>query len=134
MYTVESVAFMGAKKTGACKGENIMTKEQAEIYYKSGWQYFDSGEYDKAIADFDKAIRIDNSYTAAFFERGNAYFKKCEYAKAIDDYSMAIQLEPNKFGSFYNARAEAYCKKTWAFKGIFKHWHCGKDRKGRRRA
>ena len=61
-------------------------------------------EYDKAIADYDEAIRLDPKYAVAYHNRGNAWYLKHEYDKAIADYGEAIRLEP-KYASAYNMRA-----------------------------
>ena len=51
-------------------------------------------EYDKAIADYTEAIRLEPAQPAAYFNRGNARLEKKEYDKAIADYTEAIRLEP----------------------------------------
>ena len=51
-------------------------------------------EYDKAIADYNEAIRLDPTYAAAYNNRGNAWTEKKEYDKAIADYNEAIRLDP----------------------------------------
>jgi tetratricopeptide (TPR) repeat protein len=51
-------------------------------------------EYDKAIADYDEAIRLDPKYAIAFNNRGSAWLIKKEYDKAIADYDEAIRLDP----------------------------------------
>jgi tetratricopeptide (TPR) repeat protein len=50
------------------------------------------GDNDKAIADYNAAIRIDSSLASAFQNRGDAYTRKHEYDKAASDFSEAIRL------------------------------------------
>ena len=69
--------------------------------------YKDRGEYDRAIADYNDAIRLDPKYAFAYNGRGNAYNGKGEYDRAIADYSEAIQLDPNDRLP-YNNRGNAY--------------------------
>ena len=61
-------------------------------------------EYDKAIADYNEAIRLDPKDAAAYDNRGNAWQAKGEYDKAIADYNEAIRLDP-KDADAYNGRA-----------------------------
>ena len=50
--------------------------------------------YDRAIADYDKAIEIDPKYAQAYNNRGYAYEAKGEHDRAIADYDKAIEIDP----------------------------------------
>ncbi|GHT84011.1 hypothetical protein FACS1894137_06500 [Spirochaetia bacterium] len=63
--------------------------------------------YDRAIADFTQAIRLDPNDAGAYCERGNAYVDKQDYDRAIADYNQAIRLDPNHTFA-YNNRGSAY--------------------------
>jgi tetratricopeptide (TPR) repeat protein len=52
------------------------------------------GDYDRAIADASKAIRLEPRYAPSYVTRGEAYRMKGEYDRAIADASEAIRLEP----------------------------------------
>jgi tetratricopeptide (TPR) repeat protein len=45
--------------------------------------WYDKGEYDKAIKDYDEAIRLDPSDPQAFSNRGIVRSARGEYGKAI---------------------------------------------------
>jgi len=64
-------------------------------FHNRGIWYYDKGEYDRAIADFDQAIQRDPYDRIAFNNRGNVYSDKGEYDRAIADYDHAIRLNPN---------------------------------------
>ena len=51
-------------------------------------------DYDKAIEDYNEAIRLDPKEAEAFDGRGNAWAGKKEYDKALKDYNEAIRLDP----------------------------------------
>jgi tetratricopeptide (TPR) repeat protein len=92
-------------------------KVLAENYKKSGDQYSKIGKFDNAIAEFRKAIEINQEYVSAYYSRGNAYFAKKVFDQAIADYSKAIELSPldvKHRDRIYNNRGVAY-----AFKGEF---------------
>ena len=66
--------------------------------------------YEKAIADFTQAIRLDPSYASAYISRGVAYAGKGDYDRAIADYNQAIRLDPNYAPAYIN-RGVAYYNK-----------------------
>ena len=72
--------------------------------------WYDKKIYDKAIADYNEAIRLDPQYAAAYNNRGNAWVDKNEYEKAIADFSEAIRLDP-QYAIAYNGRATAWYAK-----------------------
>jgi tetratricopeptide (TPR) repeat protein len=82
----------------------------AIIYSNRGNQRERMGEYEKAIADHNEAIRTDPTYAAGFMHRGNAYARHGEFDRAIADHSEAIRLGPKDADAFYN-RGYTYSSK-----------------------
>jgi len=78
--------------------------------YSRGNDYLRKGEYDRAIANYTKAIALDPNDAYAYNNRGLAYRKKGEHGRAIADHSKAIALDPNYFFAYYN-RGNAHKKK-----------------------
>ena len=83
----------------------------AENYYLTGNDWYEKGDFDKAIDAFDQAIRIYPKLSAAYWARGAIRDRKGEYDKAIADYSEAIRIDPHL--------AEAYSNRgiVWDEKG-----------------
>jgi tetratricopeptide (TPR) repeat protein len=75
-------------------------------YNNRGAYYLSRGLYDKAIADFSKAIEI-NPYYKVYYNRGSAYDAQELYDKAIADYTKAIELKPDDTET-YNNRGITY--------------------------
>src|SRR6476661_879989 len=48
----------------------------------------------RAIADFDAALRINPTHVRAYLNRGNANFAQGDYDRAIADFGNALRLEP----------------------------------------
>jgi tetratricopeptide (TPR) repeat protein len=68
---------------------------KARGYNGLGLAYFDMHRYDRAIAQFEKAITLYPSYGSAFNNLGNAFYQSGLYDGAIEAETRAIALEPN---------------------------------------
>ena len=68
-----------------------------------GFAWRNKGDADRAIQDFELAIKLDPNYALAYFNRANAFFDKKDLDRAIVDYDQAIKLEAN-FAAAYNNR------------------------------
>jgi tetratricopeptide (TPR) repeat protein len=89
----------------------------AAFYNKRGWDFYQKRDYDKAISDFNEAIRLDPNYARAYNNRGIVYGDKKEYDKAISDFNEAIRLDPNS-AMAYDNRGNAYHDKKEYDKAI----------------
>ena len=65
------------------------------------------GQYDNAIADFNKNIELKPDSTDGYNSRGNAYEDKDQYERAIQDYNQAIHIDSKYSLAYYN-RGLAY--------------------------
>jgi tetratricopeptide (TPR) repeat protein len=69
--------------------------------------YVHKREYDRAIPDFDQALRLTPNDADAFDNRGWAYAHKGDYKRAIQDYDQAIRLNASLADALHN-RSLAY--------------------------
>jgi lipoprotein NlpI len=65
------------------------------------------GDFERAIADYNEAIRLDPKNAVAFDNRAVAYRENGDPDRAIADCNEAIRLDPKSAGSFYS-RGLAY--------------------------
>lgn len=63
--------------------------------------YLGSGDYDKAIEDYDVFTSISPDEADAYMWRGCAYYLKGEVGRAIVDYDRAIDLSPDNALALY---------------------------------
>ncbi len=87
--------------------ERVSTLDQSIVYFCRGNAYYRKGDYDRAIADYTRAIQLKPNDAEAYYNRGNAYADKGDYDRAIADYERAIQLKPDLAEAYYN-RGIAY--------------------------
>jgi tetratricopeptide (TPR) repeat protein len=83
------------------------TGNLSTIYNNRGTAYTSKGDYDRAIQDFNEAIRLSPNYAYTYRNRGIDYHEKGDYDNAIQDYNEAIRLNPN-YTSVYALRGDTY--------------------------
>jgi tetratricopeptide (TPR) repeat protein len=54
-----------------------------------------NGQYDMALKDYGKAIKLEPNYAFAYASRGVAYNQKGQKGQAMKDLNKAISLDPN---------------------------------------
>jgi len=79
-------------------------------FVNRGAAYNERGDNDRAIADYNEAIRLDPKRAKAFIGRGSAYSDKGDNDRAIADYSEAIRLDP-KSGKALVGRGDVFSHK-----------------------
>ena len=80
----------------------------ANAYYERGIINGRLNLYDKAVADFSKAIELHPQDRDAYNNRGLALARGLkEYNQAIADFTKAVELDP-QFAEAYDNRAIAY--------------------------
>jgi tetratricopeptide (TPR) repeat protein len=93
--------------TGVIKNTKETPKNRALAYFHRGLAYSDKRDYDKAIADYSAAVKLNPAHAPSYNNRGSVYEKKGDNAKALADYSKAIQAQPNY--------VVAYSNRCWSY-------------------
>ena len=112
--TDDRIAQANKKRFQDDEGYMIWASEKEPQFYNNrGIDYYHKGEFDNAIEDFDKAIKLNTNYAEAYGNRGIAYGMKGELDNAIEDFNRSIEINPN--------RAEPYSNRGLAYndKGEF---------------
>ena len=78
----------------------------AETYFVWGYAKHELGNYNGAIADYTKAIRLKPDYAGVYALRGLAKQQLEQYPAAIADYNKAIRIKPD-YAEVYNNRGLA---------------------------
>ena len=78
-----------------------MRETGLESYYRRGIAYGQNGDYDKAIADFTEAIRLNLKSAPVYYNRGVTYWHRGNHDRATADFNEAIRLDPKLAVAYY---------------------------------
>jgi len=109
--------FTGDDSIAACTrliaSKELQGGDLAQVYRSRALNYtLFKGDYDRAIADFTEAIRLDPNSPVAHAVRGASFVRKGDYDRALVDLNEALRLDPknasvhNAFGVYYNAKGD----------------------------
>ena len=71
-------------------------------YMDSGIEHAQKGEYQEAVDDFTRAIKIKPDFADAYYNRGLVYYNLGKYQEAVDDYTRAIKIKPDYASAYLN--------------------------------
>jgi tetratricopeptide (TPR) repeat protein len=111
-------------KTEFALWNDAVTKSprKARPYLNRGIVHKERGEYDEAIADFSRALRLNRNYVEAHNNLGVVYVEQGKCEKGIAEFNHALRLDPNCADSYYN-RGTAYIDKGEYDKAISDYGH-----------
>ena len=85
--------------------------ERARIHTLRGMALTNKEQFNRAIEDYDQAIRLDPKYLWSWVNRAEAWYRKGEAARALADLEEAARLDPN------NSRVYSVRASTWWLAG-----------------
>jgi tetratricopeptide (TPR) repeat protein len=80
----------------------ISSANNAGFYIEQGNSFFDSQQYEQAIASYTQAIALEPQSASAYYNRGNTYYNLQQYESAIADLTQAIAINPQYADAYYN--------------------------------
>ncbi len=95
----------GNLKLGECMAAEAIRRNprSGAAYEDQGMIHEDSGDHDRAIADFSAAIKHNPLRATAYLGRGRSYIAMGQIDRGLADFDDAIRLNP-KFAVAYAAR------------------------------
>ncbi|MFH1859524.1 MAG: DUF2723 domain-containing protein [bacterium] len=75
-----------------------MLRNYAGGYNNRGNNYLGAGEYDLAIHELNRALKIDANIPVIYYNLGRCYGQKGQTREAIDSFKHALTLNPNQPG------------------------------------
>ncbi len=89
----------------------IAIAKERHAYMMRGRVWTKKQEFDKAIADLDKAIELEPTFPFTYADRGDAYVEMKEFDKAIADYNHAIKLDSTYTYAYFH-RGSTWIRKN----------------------
>lgn len=81
---------------------NILQQGPHVDYVDLGRDYYAKGQFKDAIAEFNKAIKINPSDVDAYYYRGCTHFAAENYKKALSDFNKAVKIDPTYVNAYIN--------------------------------
>ena len=89
-------------------------QNSAVDHFNRGIEQRNDGEYEKAIAEFTKAIQLDPKMADSYYERGSALLTlETDLDAALRDFSKAIELNKKHYDAYFNRGTLFEKKKEW---------------------
>jgi len=104
-------AGLAAIPPDGSEGASFSRNAGADKAMRDGEAAFTSGDYDKAIASYELALKLDPTLYEAPLFIGDMYFQKQQWDKAGEAYTRATLIDPNR-ETAYRYWSDAYLKQN----------------------
>jgi len=81
------------------------TRDAAAAFYNRGHAYRNQGQFDRAIDDYDQALKLRPNFADAWNDRGVAWRLKGDNERALTDFAEAVRLNPDLPSAWFNRGA-----------------------------
>jgi tetratricopeptide (TPR) repeat protein len=102
--------------TRMTQNQNESPHNRAIAFHNRGGIYKERKDYDRAIADYSEAIKLDPQFVNGLLNRGTAYDSKGDNGAAAGDFGRVIELKPEDPLGYYD-RGYIRCWKTHDYDG-----------------
>jgi tetratricopeptide (TPR) repeat protein len=75
--------------------------DSAQAHHNLGFAYASQGQWDRAIAEYQTALRLYPDYVKAHHNLGFAYASQGQWDRAIAEYQTTLQLKPDDADAHY---------------------------------
>lgn len=95
----------------ACKiYEELISKKfnSPELFNNYGLALFYLDKLDEALKEFERAIKLDNSFALSYANTGLVYLNRAQYDEAERFFLKALELDPQNPETHYNLAVTYY--------------------------
>lgn len=83
-------------------GSGTIYAQDAQTYYKNGYEYFTQGNYEKAEQYYKKAIELNPDFENAHYWLGKVYKQTGAYSQAIEQWKKVLRINSGNQYAFLN--------------------------------
>jgi len=83
-------------------GSGIIYAQDAQSYYKNGYNYFIQENYEMAEQSYKKAIELNPDFENAHYWLGKTYKQNGNYNKAVIEWKEVLRINPKNHFAFQN--------------------------------
>jgi protein O-mannosyl-transferase len=84
------------------KDNAVKTPDNARAHFNLGYAWLNIGQYDNAIASYERVIEINPNSADAHYHLGIACWRNHEWDKAMVEYNRAIEIKPDFTFAYYS--------------------------------
>jgi len=86
----------------------LRVETDAKLEYNKGIDFYNSGQFDKAIEAFQRAIELEPNYTDAYYNLGMTFDYLKQYEASISTFKMLLERKPEDYDALYRAALVSY--------------------------
>ena len=98
------LTFVAFFYNSSAVAQKTISQEPVDVeqIYQAGVSYYESGDYEKAIEAYKRAIQLDPSSVDFYYHLGMAFSSLGRFKDATQAYNSAIRLRPEYAAAYYN--------------------------------
>jgi len=73
----------------------IENPDSSDVFLYRGVYYYMQKEYESAVEDLEKAIKLDSQNSYAYYYVGMAYFEMSQLGEMVEVFKIFLQIAPN---------------------------------------
>jgi Flp pilus assembly protein TadD len=82
------------KKALSSEPDNTLWSNHSRAYNDLGYAYLHEGQISNAVANFEKALKLEPNYPQAYYNLGRAFLTNNQPDVAVDCFQRALALDP----------------------------------------
>lgn len=100
LVIVPVLGWLGYRLRG--QAERARRRSLFSTYLRIATKAYLDGDFDRAIAEYSIAIRVEPGRTDCLVKRGLVWVEKGQYARAIADFDRALKIDPDLASAYLN--------------------------------